>query len=276
VTDIRSPGLPAIGPHGTHAKIPNIPPSAIVRGPADVEDFITARLADGAEHPRSGRCNLLEVAGRLLTLRRTKRSLQRILITEVELRDAKVGLLTTVRCGHDASALPPLQAGDLIDERPVYAEVMLVEAVAVVGLRVQDYELDRHFGLADVEATAVVYGWMMRVIRNGEAALQLVDAGYGPEASPLIRSMIEHAIGLWWIVDQPGAAFQALTRARSETMRRLHAAQATGWVIGDDESQRLLQEAINIVTDEDTRAVDRLLHIAHQAAQYNLGRLYQA
>jgi len=130
--------------------------------------------------------------------------------------------------------------------------------------------------LADVEATAVVYGWMMRVIRNGEAALQLVDAGYGPEASPLIRSMIEHAIGLWWIVDQPGAAFQALTRARSETMRRLHAAQATGWVIGDDESQRLLQEAINIVTDEDTRAVDRLLHIAHQAAQYNLGRLYQA
>jgi hypothetical protein len=74
-------------------------------------------------------------------------------------------------------------------------------------------------GLADVGVVAVIHGWMARLVRTGEAALLCDEYEYGEEASPLIRSMLEHAIGLWWLVDQRGNAFQALVRSRSNHPR---------------------------------------------------------
>src|SRR3954451_77865 len=62
--------------------------------------------------------------------------------------------------------------------------------------------------LAEVSAIAVTYGWMARVIRTGEAALLQADQGYATEAAPSVRTMIEHAIGLWWLVEERGTAFQ--------------------------------------------------------------------
>lgn len=50
LTDIRSAGTPAIGPHGTHAHIPGIPADAIVREPADAGAFIAARVAERVDY----------------------------------------------------------------------------------------------------------------------------------------------------------------------------------------------------------------------------------
>ena len=84
--------------------------------------------------------------------------------------------------------------------------------------------------MAEIGAVAVIHGWIARLIRTGEAALILDERGYGEEASPLVRSMHEHAIGPWWLVDQRGDAFQALSRSRSNEMRKLREAQAQGMV----------------------------------------------
>jgi imidazolonepropionase-like amidohydrolase len=50
VTDIRSAGLPAIGPGGPHAKFPDMPPEAIVLTPAQAEAFVAERVAEGADY----------------------------------------------------------------------------------------------------------------------------------------------------------------------------------------------------------------------------------
>ena len=135
-------------------------------------------------------------------------------------------------------------------------------------------EADLH-GLGEVGVVAVIHGWMARLVRTGEGALILGQAGYGEEVSPLVRSMIEHAIGLWWLVDQRGDAFQALARARSTQMSRLDAAQKKGWSVGDEETQRLLKDAIDLQTDETNKSNDRLLHVAHQAETYGLADFFQ-
>ncbi|GEM_PF-6572825 len=130
--------------------------------------------------------------------------------------------------------------------------------------------------MSEVEAIAMMYGWMCRTIRTGEAALKLSALGYTVELSPLRRSMIEHAIGLWWVADQRGNAFQVLIRRRSRSMEILQAAQENGWPIEGEEAQSLLQNAIDIETDEETRTYDSFGHVAHQAVAYGLGTLYQA
>jgi hypothetical protein len=116
---------------------------------------------------------------------------------------------------------------------------------------------------------------MARVIRSGEAALLLEEAGHGEEASPLVRSMIEHAIGLSWLVDSRGDAVQALRRAHGYEMSRFERSQALGWSV-DEQLQERLRQAVEVETDEHTRSLDRLLHVAEQAKEYGLGMLLQA
>jgi hypothetical protein len=130
--------------------------------------------------------------------------------------------------------------------------------------------------LAEISAVAVTYGWMARVVRTGEAALLLADDGYATEAAPLVRTMIEHAIGLWWLVEERGTAFQVLVRARSRTMQRFQEAQETGWTLEGPESQQLLQDAIDLETDQATVTRDFMQHVKNQAVAYGLGSLYQA
>ena len=129
---------------------------------------------------------------------------------------------------------------------------------------------------SQVEALAMMYGWMARIMRTGEAVLGMSQSGFNAEVAPLLRAMIEHAIGLRWVADQRGAAFQVLIRRHSQSMQKLMDAQATGWVIEGEVAQTLLQQAIDIETDEETRTYDHLGAVAHQAIAYGLGDLYQA
>jgi hypothetical protein len=148
-----------------------------------------------------------------------------------------------------------------------------VRAPGPEGMHLPEATLE---GLANVEAVAVVYGWMARVVRSGEAALILLARDYDEEASPLVRSMLGHAIGLWWLVEQRGDAFQVLVRARANEMRRFEKAQKHGWQFGADEGQELLRQAIEAVTEERTVKLDRFTHVAEQATEFGLGSFLQA
>ena len=122
-------------------------------------------------------------------------------------------------------------------------------------------------------AVAVMFGWTNRVLRSGELILLAEEAGYLSEASPLVRSMFEHAMALHWVGDQGGAAVEALYRARRREITRLQSAQVAGWQFPDD-VRELLDEFLSIGTDGGEN--DRLLHIKHRAKRYGLGHMYQA
>lgn len=130
--------------------------------------------------------------------------------------------------------------------------------------------------ISNVDAVSVMHGWVTRVLRTGEATLQLKSAGFTTEVSPLVRSMIEHAIGLTWMADQRGVALQVLIRSESEHWKRVEKAQESGWKISGEDAQELLKNSIEMTTDEETRSFDFLGHVKHQAEKYELGALYQA
>jgi hypothetical protein len=55
---------------------------------------------------------------------------------------------------------------------------------------------------AEAHAIAVAWGWLVRLKRTAEGVLELEKYGYGNEAAPLARSVIEHAIRLPWAADK--------------------------------------------------------------------------
>lgn len=50
LADVRSAGIPAIGPDGPHANIPGRPDDAIVRDPGRAKGYVAARLAEGSDY----------------------------------------------------------------------------------------------------------------------------------------------------------------------------------------------------------------------------------
>uniref|UniRef100_UPI0015F0FEF8 amidohydrolase family protein n=1 Tax=Pseudonocardia pini TaxID=2758030 RepID=UPI0015F0FEF8 len=50
VPDIRSAGTPAIGAGGPHARMPGMPPEAILTSPDQAEPFVAKRVAEGSDY----------------------------------------------------------------------------------------------------------------------------------------------------------------------------------------------------------------------------------
>lgn len=128
---------------------------------------------------------------------------------------------------------------------------------------------DGRKGSAEIGAIAVIFGWMARMTRTGEATLMLNSMGYAVEASPMVRSLLEHAIAICWLEDQRGGAFQSLARARSYAMDKFRTAQEHGWAV-DDDIAVLLDEAIQLETDAETRTQDSYLHLYEAGWKYGL------
>lgn len=50
LTDIRSAGLPAVGPGSRQSQLPNFPQSEVVTGPGQATRFVAARVAEGSDY----------------------------------------------------------------------------------------------------------------------------------------------------------------------------------------------------------------------------------
>lgn len=129
--------------------------------------------------------------------------------------------------------------------------------------------------VSDVYAVGVLQAWMVRVLRTGEAALVLHEQGFDAETPPLTRSLIEHAVALFWLEAERGAAYQSLTRKQAASARRMEEAQKHGWEL-DEATLTGIKEIVATETDEGIERLDTLWATAHQAQKYGLGSLYQA
>ncbi len=87
----------------------------------------------------------------------------------------------------------------------------------------------------DREGFPVAYGWHRQVIRTSMAADKLALAGFGYEAAPLRRSMIEHMAFLVWLSDDEPAALAVMNDSTIKSTKDLaQYAREVGYDIGDD------------------------------------------
>ncbi len=96
----------------------------------------------------------------------------------------------------------------------------------------------------DDNAYAYAHGFYCRVARTCEAALLLIEAGLGSEATPLRRAALEHALALAWVIDEPDAAPPALVRAHQSRMRSIEALIDGRWDVTSADFAKLFETEV--------------------------------
>lgn len=80
------------------------------------------------------------------------------------------------------------------------------------------------------EVGHIAHGWYLRVHRSCAALMLLRQAGYGAEAWPTRRAIIEHMLALRWLADNGNEAKDVVRRAHAESSRRRQESAAdAGW-----------------------------------------------
>jgi hypothetical protein len=76
----------------------------------------------------------------------------------------------------------------------------------------------------------IAHGWYMRVERTCAALILLRQAGYGAEAWPMRRAIIEHVLALRWLAERGNEATDVVRRSPAESSRRRQEPVAeAGW-----------------------------------------------
>jgi hypothetical protein len=116
--------------------------------------------------------------------------------------------------------------GDKLDDDGAAAIKTLVEAFRSHA-QVTAPEASRSVAQAGV-------AWTIRVLRTAQAIVELHRAGLADTASPMVRSVMEHAISMLWLVERRGEAVRAIEYGHRQHQRRLRdSALAYGWDLSD-------------------------------------------
>ena len=128
---------------------------------------------------------------------------------------------------------------------------------------------------ATAATTAIAWGWLVRVIRTGEAAIQLERSGYADEAAPLMRSIIEHTIRLAYAADAGVEVFEIALRERTRSLERLKKAQSPGWSLTAEQLSEIGE--MQAEASDEFRHLDSLAHLTNVVARYpSFKQLYMA
>jgi hypothetical protein len=88
---------------------------------------------------------------------------------------------------------------------------------------------------ADERLFTDVFGWWAWINNSSKLVLLAYDAGLGHEASPSVRSILEHAVVMQWVIDDREPATAAIAAKAADNRRKLFDdATAQGWAIPDD------------------------------------------
>jgi hypothetical protein len=114
----------------------------------------------------------------------------------------------------------------------------------------------------------IAHGWLMRCVRGARAVLVLREAGYSGEASPLVRSVVEHAVALAWLVEEGPAILEPLKRAHSASTEKL----LSDWrATGDPDLDENHLEAVLESVAEADNSLDNLVHFETRVVRYGTG-----
>jgi hypothetical protein len=80
----------------------------------------------------------------------------------------------------------------------------------------------------------VIHAWFMRCQRGVEAVMLLAESGFTVESAPLRRSVLEHRIGLTWLVDDVANASTVIGRgSMADAVKRKNSIERAGWTSVD-------------------------------------------
>lgn len=123
---------------------------------------------------------------------------------------------------------------------------------------------------ASPDLARVAHGWYAR-IRQTARALLLLDANdFGDEASPLRRSIIEHAVALCWLVDAKETALDALDRQHQRRTKLTADNLSEGWSITKEDLSSILDAEI------DPSPQETYLKFAHLCQKYGFSEIMVA
>lgn len=125
-------------------------------------------------------------------------------------------------------------------------------------------------------APAVAWGWLVRVARSGEAAIDMEKRGYGAEAAPLVRSALEHAIRLQWAAEYGDNFIEVALLAQKDGFEKLQAAQTDSWRFDAELANALQGHAAEASQDYLTLNNLTRLRAIVDSNQERLGNLYMA
>lgn len=104
-----------------------------------------------------------------------------------------------------------------------------VEAIALLSESFRSHT-ELVVPLEDENAARTAVGWAIRVLRTSEAIVELHRLGLGDTAAPLVRSVMDHAISMLWLVERRSEAVKAIEYGHRQHQRRLRdSAAAHGW-----------------------------------------------
>lgn len=94
------------------------------------------------------------------------------------------------------------------------------------------------------QAAHLAHGWYQRVRRSCEAIVGLERLGYGPEAAPIRRTIIEHTVALKWLSEEGGGVLDVMALEHADRAKRIKkATKAANWTFVDqDEIQAVIDE----------------------------------
>src|ERR1039458_8506909 len=71
------------------------------------------------------------------------------------------------------------------------------------------------------KAAHLAHGWYQRVRRSCEAIISLERFGYGPEAAPIRRTIIEHTVALKWLSEQGDRVLDVMALEHAARAKRI-------------------------------------------------------
>ena len=123
---------------------------------------------------------------------------------------------------------------------------------------------------------AIAWGWLLRTLRTGQAAINLESAGYGAEASPLVRASLEHAIRLQWAAEYGSEFVEVALIAQKNGYAKLQGAQTDNWKFSTELANALEDHAAE--ASDEYKSVGTLTTLRSIVNEYpdKLGSLYVA
>ena len=93
-------------------------------------------------------------------------------------------------------------------------------------------------------AAHLAHGWYQRVRRSCEAIIGLSRLGYGPEAAPIRRTIIEHTVALRWLAEEGDDVLDVMALEHADRAKRIKkATKAANWTsVDQDELQAVIDE----------------------------------
>jgi hypothetical protein len=97
----------------------------------------------------------------------------------------------------------------------------------------------------------LAHGWYQRVRRSCEAIIGLEELGYGPEAAPIRRTIIEHAVALRWLAKEGNAVVDVMALEHASRGKRIQKAlkEANWTAVDPNQIQTVIDEIENKTWD---------------------------